>query len=102
MILRRFHNDGHFVIRNKNKILFRSYDSNVALIDAKGLLRLGPDWDFSKTTLKYLCRFLEEYKNDLEGYTYSCIGLGKLENAKNKKKYIQDLIKKKVIKVSQF
>ena len=48
-----------FIIRGGNKIIFQSYDSTIAAVD-NGSITLGTDWDYSRTTLKYLYAFLDE------------------------------------------
>ena len=51
-----------FKIAAKNKTYFQSYNSVVASIDkTTGKVELYQDWDYSKTTSKYLYRFLAEY-----------------------------------------
>jgi len=39
---------------------FKSYDSMVCRIDKQGNITLGRDWDYSQTTCKYVCQFIEE------------------------------------------
>lgn len=42
-----------------NKFLV-SYESIVARIDKNRVLSLGKNWDYSQTTCKYVCQFIEE------------------------------------------
>lgn len=50
-----------FKIAAKNKTYFQSYQSVVASVDKMtGKVELYKDWDYSKTTSKYLYRFLAE------------------------------------------
>ena len=56
-----------FVIEDNNDVYFQSYQSIVAKISS-GKLYLSYYWDYSKTTLKHLRIFLEDY-----GYTYSSV-----------------------------
>ena len=54
-----------FVMVGDNKAIFQSYDSIICVIDysKEGAERitLGRDWDYSRTTAKYLHQFLTEY-----------------------------------------
>lgn len=52
-----------FVIEDGNKVYFQSYNSVVAKVDngLMGTVTFGPDWDYSKTTMKHLNVFLKEY-----------------------------------------
>lgn len=54
----------HFIIVEGNKRILQSYDSIVAIVDrdAEGsdLLTLGRDWDYSRTTMKYVHQFLQQ------------------------------------------
>ena len=52
--------NNQFVVEFSNGYLFQSYESIVAYkID--GEVYLTDKWDYSRTTLKYLYRFLEQY-----------------------------------------
>lgn len=57
----QFHNKNQFVVFSDNKIFFQSYSSCIALIDENVELSLYQHWYYSKTTLKHLKFFLEEY-----------------------------------------
>lgn len=46
-----------------DKIVFQSYESICCIIENTGRIILGRDWDYSKTTMKYLYIFLREYAN---------------------------------------
>lgn len=46
-----------FVITTSNSKTFQSYDSAICLIE-NGTVTLSDHWDYSRTTLKYLSRFL--------------------------------------------
>lgn len=51
-----------YVIRIPNKICFQSYNSLIAVYDTESQhLILGCDYDYSRTTSKYLHKFLVEY-----------------------------------------
>lgn len=54
----------HFIITDGNKTILQSYDSIVAIVDKDKLglksLTLGRDWDYSRTTMKYVHQFLEQ------------------------------------------
>lgn len=51
-----------FIIEHNGKIYFQSYESVIAVVTDCGLF-LGSDWNYSKTTLKWLYVFLREYAN---------------------------------------
>lgn len=91
MKVEQFYNKNQFVIFGGDAIItFQSYNSIIANIDKNGTLNLGNDWDYSKTTLKHLYLFLEDYKYMTQDYTKKLID--NILNAKNKKQYIQKLI----------
>ena len=46
---------------------FYSYGSWIAEVDEDGILRVGPKWDFSQTTLKYFKQFI----NGFTAYRYT-------------------------------
>lgn len=65
MKVSNFHNKNQFIIWNNNKLMFQSYESLIAEIDynlAIYELTLGVNWDYSKTTMKHLKMFLNEYE----------------------------------------
>ena len=45
-------------VRTDKGLYFQSYDSVVACIANNGIVTLGSDYRYSKTTMKYLIRFL--------------------------------------------
>ena len=49
-----------FIIYSSYGRMFRSYNSNIAFCpnDEPGKVYLGSDWDYSRTTMKYLNWFL--------------------------------------------
>lgn len=97
MKVEQFYNKNQFIIKNENEIYLQSYESTVAKISENGILWLGHDWDYSKTTLKYLYLFINEYKYKLQEYLYN--NLRNLQDITNKKKYIQKLIDDEIISV---
>lgn len=98
--VQQFYNKNQFIINTEKEITFQSYDSTIATINKKtGVLTLGEDWDYSKTTLKHLYLFLQDYKNDIEGYIYSRIFHKGFGTSKNKQAFLQNLIDNKIIKV---
>ena len=50
-----------YIAQNGGKYLLKSYDSLIAVIDEKGNLFFGLDWDYSTTTSKHLNHFLQSY-----------------------------------------
>lgn len=97
MKVEQFYNKNQFVIYGKYGIYFQSYESIVAEITEGGILRLGKDWNYSKTTLKHLCLFINDNLKNLNKYLYDAFY--RLDNITNKKKYIQRLIDDKIIDV---
>lgn len=94
----QFYNKNQFIIRSNGEITFQSYDSTIAIIKKNGQLVFGRDWDYSKTTLKHLYLFLQDYKCNIEGYIYSKIFHGGFDYSKNKRAFLQNLIDTKAIK----
>ena len=91
MKVEQFYNKNQFIIFGGDAMVtFQSYNSIIANIDNRGTLNLGNDWDYSKTTLKHLYLFLNDYKYMTQDYTKKLID--NILNAKNKKQYIQKLI----------
>lgn len=98
--VQQFYNKNQFIINTEKEITFQSYDSTIATINKKtGVLTLGKDWDYSKTTLKHLYLFLQDYKCNIECYIYSKIFHGGFDYSKNKRAFLQNLIDNKIIKV---
>jgi hypothetical protein len=64
MIISQLANN-QFVINTNNGVYFQSYKSVVAHISRDGTITLGDDWDYSRTTKKYLSRFLEMPYKDI-------------------------------------
>ena len=91
MKVEQFYNKNQFIIFGGDALAtFQSYNSTIASIDNRGTLNLGNDWDYSKTTLKHLYLFLNDYKYMTQDYTKKLID--NILNAKNKRQYIQKLI----------
>ena len=91
MKVKKFYNKNQFIIYGGNAIVtLQSYNSTVAEINKQGTLIFGNDWNYSKTTLKHLYLFIEDTK------MYLCDFIKKelegLQNAKNKKAFLQKLI----------
>lgn len=99
MKVENFYNKNQFIIRGEGKTVFQSYQSEIAEIDKNGNLTLGIDWDYSRTTLKHLYLFLNNYivllNTNLKEY------IKELQNKSNKKAYIQKLIDKNIIKYNK-
>lgn len=75
-----------YIISDDEHIAFQSYRSLVAVYDGvNDVLTLGCDWDYSKTTMKYLAVFLREW---CPRVTWSLLG-GDV-SAKNIRKAIAD------------
>ena len=83
MKVEQFYNKNQFIIFGGDAMVtFQSYNSIIANIDNRGTLNLGNDWDYSKTTLKHLYLFLDDYKYMTQDYTKKLID--NILNAKNK------------------
>jgi len=82
--IEQFYNKNQFVITEEKKVTFQSYNSTIAVLNRKELT-LGFYWDYSKTTMKHLYLFLQDYVllND---------EIKNILKSKNKRKAIQDLI----------
>ena len=98
--VQQFYNKNQFVIRANGETTFQSYDSTIAIIEKDGSIVFGKYWDYSKTTLKHLYLFLNDYKNCIENFIYSKIFHGGFDSSKNKRAFLQNLIDKKIIKYS--
>lgn len=82
MKVKQFYNRNQFIIESNEKIVFQSYDSTIAVREGQKLT-LGKDWDYSKTTLKHLYKFMDEY-----AYSYSKMVMF----SNNKRREVQRLI----------
>lgn len=88
------------VITDKGETTFLSYGTEIARINThkkNNNLSFTNYWDYSKTTLKYLYQFLNDYKGDLANNIYTNI-LNALKS-NNKKQAFVKLIENKIIKV---
>lgn len=45
------------VLSEGNRVIFQSYDSVIAIVE-DGKVSLSEHYEYSKTTMKYLCKFL--------------------------------------------
>lgn len=92
MRIKQLENKNQFIIFGDNgEIEFQSYDSIIAKISKAGTLEFSKRWDYSKTTLKHLYIFLEEYLYNLDSFIQNDIK-EVLFYSKNKKRDIQKLI----------
>ena len=92
MKVQNFYNKNQFIITGGDAVVtFQSYDSIIAKIDEKGTLILGNAWNYSKTTLKHLYLFINDYFYLLGDFAQKLFGY-EFNSNKNKKAYIQKLI----------
>lgn len=99
MKVEQFYNKNQFVIFGGDAIVtFQSYQSTIANFEKNGNLNLFEDWDYSKTTLKHLYLFLNEYKYLASDFTKKLID--KVLKSNNKKQAIQKLIDDEIIFVT--
>ncbi len=54
-----------YIIETENGRIFQSYDYVVAKICYNDMVFLNKNWDYSKTTIKYLCQFLNVINKNL-------------------------------------
>ena len=96
MRVEQFYNKNQFLILGGDAIVtLQSYNSIVANIDKKGNLNLGCSWNFSNTTLRHICLFLQDNIYLMDEYSKK-LTEGILKS-NNKKQYIQNLIDKEKI-----
>lgn len=100
MKIKQFEVENQFVLENDEQLIFQSYDSIIAVYNKKSHeITLGRDWDYSKTTSKYLYKFLDTYFcYDYKLQDELIAIIKKLTNTKNKKQLIREAIKNNVIK----
>lgn len=100
MKVEQFEVKNQFVLENDEQLIFQSYDSIIAVYNKESHeITLGRDWDYSKTTSRYLYEFLDTYFY----YNYRLQDelidmIRKLPNATNKRQLINKAIKNGVIK----
>ena len=91
MKVEQFYNKNQFIIFGGDAIVtFQSYQSIIANFNKKGTLNLFKNWDYSKTTLKHLYLFLNDYKYLASDFTKNLID--KVLKSTNKRQAIQKLI----------
>ncbi len=92
--VKNFYNKNQFVIEERERIIFQSYESIVAIYESRSqLLILGRDWDYSRTTTKHLYLFINDYVCNKE--------IEEVNNRTNKREYIQKLIDNGIIKYDE-
>lgn len=74
--------NNHFVITDSKGSYFQSYNTIIAHVDNKGKVYVSSDWNISRTTTKYLCKYFVQL-----GYSFT------------DSKKIKEGIRDKVIKV---
>lgn len=98
--VKQFYNKNQFIITTDDAITFQSYNSTIASIRKKdGKLTLFTDYDYSNTTRKHLYLFLDDYIYDLS--TDIRKAFTGFYNCKNKRLFLYNLIKNKVIKYKE-
>ena len=101
MKVQQFYNKNQFLLSDEHGTkVFQSYDSTIAKIDRNGVLTLSNRWDYSATTKKHLYLFLNDYKNNITAEQYKNIFSKGFNDSKNKTKFINNLIKNKIVKVN--
>lgn len=84
----QFHNRNQFLIEDSYNYTLQSYDSQVALFNKHcESLTLCTDWDYSKTTLKHVYLFIDEFCTQLSWYKL-------FVKSSNKRKCLKNLIDK--------
>lgn len=85
----QFSNKNHFIIKKDKRIILQSYQSLVAEYNTETKkIVFGVDWDYSNTTLINLYKFINFFITDFD-----------INKIKNKKAYLQKLIKENLIKI---
>lgn len=94
MKIEQFKNKNQFIIKDNETIYFQSYDVIIAKYNKKdGLILDNYYWDYSKTTLKHLYMFIDEFC-DFETYEM----MYKITN--NKRASLQTMIDLKELKTA--
>lgn len=88
MKVEQFYNKNQFLIKDKGAKYFQSYDSMIAKIENQSLT-FGIDWDYSKTTLKHLYLFINDYYLSI----YYDEEIEKAMRSNNKRKALELLLK---------
>ena len=97
----QFYNKNQFVIKTDKGIVFQSYNSVIAIYE-NGVLTLGKDWDYSKTTTKHLYLFINDYARRIDFLGVKGFDLASsLNTEKNKRQYIQNCIDNNKIKYDE-
>lgn len=52
--------NNQFTVTTEKGIYLQSYDSVVAFRPHQGAIEMGRDWEYSRTTIKYVGQFLEQ------------------------------------------
>ena len=99
MKVEQFKAKNQFIIRGGNKIIFQSYDSTIAVVD-NGSITLGADWDYSRTTLKYLYTFLDEEAIYIVNAELKSV-INSIFESNNKKSKIAELIENNTINYNE-
>lgn len=100
MKVKQFYNKNQFKIYGSDGIYLQSYESVVAQVNNNGELVFYSDWNYSKTTLKYLYLFLNSVYYTVNDFIRINV-LENLEKQKNKKAYLQKLIDDNIIKYDE-
>lgn len=99
MKVEQFYNKNQFIIYGKGETIFQSYNSTIAIIK-NGVLTFGDDWNYSKTTMKHLYLFLEDYSNQITDEKQQQV-IYTLWKENNKRKALQKAIDENIIVVSE-
>lgn len=66
MKVENYKTKNQFIIFLENSIIFQSYDAFILEIKDGEIVKVGFKWCYSKTTLKYLKMFINEYCKNYE------------------------------------
>ena len=55
--------NNQYIIEFNTELYFQSYDTLIAKIENNGEITLSDDWNYSRTTSKYLYKFLRTYSS---------------------------------------
>ena len=85
-----------------SEYILQSYNNTVAKISKNGL-ELGKNWNYSKTTAKYVIKFIELYRDEIDNmlqYSQLFSGRNGMDYTVNTAK-INEWIKNKYIKINR-
>lgn len=97
------HENKYIEIKHDGILYLASYDSIVAAYDSENeTLTLGKAWDYSATTMKHIYKFITDNCDGIKDNDGIVHITWLLQESKNKKQLLNDLINNGVIKYDRF